>query len=310
MADTRLAWGAEALWEALHPLLPGLSVEVAASLPSTNTTLIERARASGRDLVSTADDDLALVRRSVESGAFGRRAVDWQPCLLVAERQTAGRGRMGRAWWSGADASRGPTSLTPSLTPSLTFSLGLPLAPRSWSGLSLAVGVALAEALDPTGRRVRLKWPNDLWLGDATDAGGRKFAGVLIETIALPADSAARYAVIGVGLNLDAPAADAGIAQPVAGWREAEPQADAPALLVRLAPALLATLAAFESGGFAAFAGRYARRDALAGRNVTVAATPPYAGRADGVDEGGALRLVTDSGLRLVDSAEVSVRPC
>jgi len=271
------AWRADALQAALAATHAGLRVEIEAEVDSTNTRLLERARRG-----------------------------DARPVLLVAERQTAGRGRMGRAWWSGADASRGPTSLTPSLT----FSLGLPLAPRSWSGLSLAVGVALAEALDPTGRRVRLKWPNDLWLGDATDAGGRKFAGVLIETIALPADSAARYAVIGVGLNLDAPAADAGIAQPVAGWREAEPQADAPALLARLAPALLATLAAFESGGFAAFAGRYARRDALAGRNVTVAATPPYAGRADGVDEGGALRLVTDSGLRLVDSAEVSVRPC
>jgi BirA family biotin operon repressor/biotin-[acetyl-CoA-carboxylase] ligase len=184
------------------------------------------------------------------------------------------------------------------------FSVGLPFAPRDWSGLSLAVGVALAEALDPRhSHHVRLKWPNDLWLG-----AGRKFAGVLIETIALP--TAGRYAVVGVGLNLDPPAADAGIAQPTAGWREVEPEADAPALLARLAPALLQALADFESAGFAAFADRYAQRDALSGRQVTVAATPPCAGRADGVDGGGALRLVTDAGLRLIDSAEVSVRPC
>lgn len=261
-----------AAWRAaLEGLVADLRVEVEAEVDSTNTRLLERARRG-----------------------------DTRPTLLVAERQTAGRGRMGRAWWSGTDSARGPSSLS--------FSLGLPFAPRDWSGLSLAVGVALAEALDPQHRLgVRLKWPNDLWLVDA-GASGRKFAGVLIETIALP--TAGRYAVVGVGLNLDAPAADAAIAQPTAGWREAEPQADAPALLARLAPALLTALAGFESEGFAAFAGRYARRDALAGRQVTVAATPPLAGRAEGVDAGGALRLVTDAGLRLVDSAEVSVRPC
>lgn len=268
------AWRPEALRSALTAQRAGVRVEIEAEVDSTSTRLLERARHG-----------------------------DTRPTLLVAERQTAGRGRMGRAWWSGADGSRGPSSLT--------FSLGLALAPRSWSGLSLAVGVALAEALDPQDRfGVRLKWPNDLWLGGAGEAAGRKCAGVLIETIALPAAEAGRYAVIGVGLNLDAPGADAAIAQPVAGWREAEPAADAPALLARLAPALLTVLGRFEAEGFAAFIDRYARRDALAGRQVTVAATPPYAGRADGVDAGGALRLVTDSGLRLVDSAEVSVRPC
>jgi BirA family biotin operon repressor/biotin-[acetyl-CoA-carboxylase] ligase len=56
---------------------------------------------------------------------------------------------------------------------SLTFSLGLPLAPPDWSGLSLAVGVSVAESLHPA---VRLKWPNDLWLHD------RKLGGILIET--------------------------------------------------------------------------------------------------------------------------------
>src|SRR5436305_15350183 len=104
---------------------------------------------------------MAQVRRSVESTAFGRRAADLQPCLLVAEHQTHGHGRNGRVWQAAPGAS-------------LTFSLALPLAPKDWSGLSLAVGVALAQALDPPqagaaasdAPRIGVKWPNDLWLPD------------------------------------------------------------------------------------------------------------------------------------------------
>jgi BirA family biotin operon repressor/biotin-[acetyl-CoA-carboxylase] ligase len=270
-------WQVDVLQAALDGMRSGVSLELRAEVDSTNTQLLDRARGG-----------------------------DTRTVLLLAERQTAGRGRMGRAWWSATDASgdaRGPSSLT--------FSLGLALAPRAWSGLSLAVGVALAEALDPRGEHsVRLKWPNDLWLVDAAGSAGRKFAGVLIETIAHPAAPEGRYAVIGIGLNLDAPSADADIDAPTAGWREAEPEADAFTVLARLAPALLKAIARFETEGFAAFSGPYAERDALAGRRVTVSTTPPLAGRADGVDASGALRLATDAGLRLVDSAEVSVRPC
>ena len=71
MPDHPLRWGAEALWEQLTPLLPGLSVEVVARISSTNTALLERARI----VTPPAEDgDLAQVRRSVESTAFGRRA--------------------------------------------------------------------------------------------------------------------------------------------------------------------------------------------------------------------------------------------
>src|SRR2546423_5107579 len=133
MPDRPMRWGAEALWEQLTPLLPGLSVEVVARISSTNTALLERAR-----IVQPASDDTdaAQVRRSVESTAFGRRAADLQPCLLVAEHQTHGRGRQGRVWQAAPGAS-------------LTFSLGLPLPPKDWSRLSLANGAALAQSLDP-----------------------------------------------------------------------------------------------------------------------------------------------------------------
>lgn len=269
LADWRLG----ALQAALQPLCAGIEVHAQAECDSTNTRLLERARGG-----------------------------DGAPCLLVAEHQGAGRGRLGRPWFSDPpEPGSGP--------PALTFSIGLRLAPADWSGLSLAVGVALAEALGPA---VRLKWPNDLCLPDAAAAGLRKLGGVLIETLPL-ADStgAARHAVIGIGLNLAVPAARDGLDQPVAGWRELEPQARAAALLPRLAVALLQALTRFEADGLAPFAARYAARDALAGRSVQTGAPAGLSGRAEGIDDRGALRLHTAGGLRLLQSGEVTgVRPC
>ena len=122
LQNHHLQWGAETLWQRLEPLLPGLSVEVVARTDSTNTQLLERARRAG---AHDEDDNSRL---------HGRRAGDAQPCLLVAEAQTRGRGRQGKPWYSSPGAS-------------LTFSLSLPFSPADWSGLSLAVGVAVAEAL-------------------------------------------------------------------------------------------------------------------------------------------------------------------
>lgn len=267
MTATALPWPTDALAAALGARRPGLRVEVEAEADSSNTRLLERARGG-----------------------------DAAPCLLVVERQTAGRGRMGRPWFAdapAADAPAGPATLC--------LSLGLVLAPSDWSGLSLAVGVALAEALGP---EVTLKWPNDLWLAGGPGPG-RKLGGVLIET--LPLADGGRYAVIGVGLNLAAPAPRPGLEQPVAGWREIDPMATADVLLARIAAPLLDAVLAFEHGGFAAFAARYAARDGLAGRAVQAQG---LSGIAEGVDRDGALRLRTTEGELAVRSGEVSVRPC
>ena len=138
-------WNAEGLWEVLEPLLPGLSVEVVAKVASTNTSLLNRARGLSEGNGATRPGEL--------SGLRGRRAGDVSPCLMVAEQQSHGRGRQGREWLSGVGKS-------------LTFSLSLPMAPSQWGGLSLAVGLALADALDPIAAdgtpRIALKWPNDL----------------------------------------------------------------------------------------------------------------------------------------------------
>jgi len=250
-----LIWPAEAIWQSVSPLLPGFTVEVLPEIASTNSELMRRARA-------------------------GRM----EPVLLVAEQQSAGRGRLGRGW----DSNRGD---------SLTFSLGLPLARADWSGLSLAVGVSLAESLDP---RIRLKWPNDLWLDD------RKLAGILIETAMSSAGGQERYAVIGVGINL-AERAGTGFATAPAWLREVLPDCQPGAVLLRVAGPLVQAIQAFERAGFAAFKARFDARDALRDRAVVLSDGTVGLGR--GTTALGALRVQTAGGVTDVTSSEVSVRP-
>lgn len=254
-----LAWPVEALWQAVYPLLPDFTVEVLPEIDSTSTELMRRARA-------------------------GRL----EPVLLVADRQTAGRGRLGRGWQSTPGAS-------------LTFSLGLPLAPEDWSGLSLAVGASVAESLHPA---VRIKWPNDLWVDD------RKLVGILIETASFGQGAQAqRYAVIGVGVNIVAPdaAQAAALSTPPAWLGELLPGVEAGQALLRLAPALVSAVLAFQQSGFAPFQARFNARDALRDRAVVL--SDGTAGTAHGVSETGALLVHTPAGMQQVTSSEVSVRP-
>ncbi|MCC6852642.1 MAG: biotin--[acetyl-CoA-carboxylase] ligase [Rubrivivax sp.] len=290
--SAHLHWGAEALWQQLLPLLPGLTVEVVARTDSTNSRLIERARAA------SGDPEAPVTRPGqIDAGErptpHGRRAGDLEPCLLVAEQQTRGRGRLGRDWKS-----------TP--VDSLTFSLALPLAPRDWSGLSLAVGLALTEALDvatpSAAPRIGLKWPNDLWLVDGPGAG-RKLGGILIETVSV---GQGRMCVIGVGLNVQPVPVD-GVA--TGALQELLPGVDAPAALARVALPLVRALRRFERAGFAPLVDAYARRDLLLGQPVTTSSAEARSGRAEGVDASGALRLRDAEGrLHRIVSGEVSVR--
>jgi BirA family biotin operon repressor/biotin-[acetyl-CoA-carboxylase] ligase len=303
MADSRqLHWGAEALWQELDALLPGLSVEVVASADSTNTRLLDRARRSSgwRNAPVTTPGQLDTTPAALDMPTpHGRRNDDTQPCLLVAETQTGGRGRQGRAWFSSAGGS-------------LTFSLGLALNPSAWSGLSLAVGVALADALDAPHPdkppRIGLKWPNDLWLMDAPGRG-RKLGGVLIETVAVGGQ---RMAVIGVGLNLRPQPLPQ---EPSSGFgclNELWGEIDAPQALKRVAAPLVRAVRQFERDGLEPFAVAYRRRDLLLGQPVRTTDPGVPEGLAEGIDAQGALRVRSGAGageLHALVSGEVSVRP-
>ena len=252
-----MQWPAEAIWQAVVPALHGFTVEILPQIDSTNTELMRRAKTGQLD-----------------------------PVLLVAERQTAGRGRLGRNWRSdGADGDA---------QPSLTFSLGLPLAPQNWSGLSLAVGVSVAQSLHPA---LRLKWPNDIWLQM------RKLGGILIETGSF---GDVRYVVIGVGINI-APRDAAGLSTPPAWLGEVQPDIDAGQALQQMAAPLVRAVQMFEAQGFAPFQARFNALDVLAGRAVVC--SDGTMGEAQGADATGALVVRTASGLRKITSAEVSVRP-
>ena len=178
---------------------------------------------------------------------------------------------------------------------SLTFSLGLPLAPADWSGLSLAVGLSLATSLNPA---IGLKWPNDLWWQE------RKLGGILIETAAV---GAGRQAIIGVGLNIALPTCSDGLRTPAAALQELLPGIDAPLTLLRLAQPLARTLKSFESGGFSPFVAGFHERDVLSGREVVL--SDGTQGVARGIDPSGALLVHTAAGLQRLTSSEVSVRP-
>ncbi len=243
------------------------------------------------DTVASTNTTLLDRARSGDTGAS----------LLAARCQTAGRGRQGRSWWSEPDAS-------------LTFSLALPLDRADWSGLSLAAGLAVAEAFAPhIGTDLGLKWPNDLWLRDPSGLlpQARKLGGILIETTA-PAGAAsqARVAVVGVGLNIRGAGAPIDTQRYGSGYaclRERFAAADASWALLRVAPALLAGLLRFAQEGFAPLRARYAARDVLAGQPVQAGAIH---GRAAGVNDLGLLLVHTEAGVQAIASGEVSVRPC
>ena len=245
-------WPAESIWAQVYPLLPDFTVEVLPEIDSSNSELMRRARAGQHEAT-----------------------------LLVAERQTAGRGRQGRVWQSQAGDS-------------LTFSVSLALSPQDWSGLSLAVGLSLAESLHPD---VRLKWPNDLWFED------RKLGGILVEAASMGGRS---QVVVGVGLNIR-PRPSEGLSTAPATLSELLPGCSAADVLARVAHPLIETLLGFEAGGFAPLQHRFDARDVLKGRPVHT--SDGQQGMALGVSRGGALRLQTESGVQDIHSAEISVRP-
>ncbi|WP_242109061.1 bifunctional biotin--[acetyl-CoA-carboxylase] ligase/biotin operon repressor BirA [Luteimonas aquatica] len=225
--------------------------------------------------------------------------------ILLAERQTGGRGRRGRHWAS-------PLAANLYLSLVRGFEGGL----ARLGGLSLVAGVAAAEALQALGiAGVRLKWPNDLVVAEGGGAAPelRKLGGLLVEGGGEHAGPV--RAVIGLGLNVRMPeAATAGIEQPwidLAALAQTSPDRNrvAAALLARLLPAL----DLFDREGLAPFLPRHAALDALAGREVAVHGAesrdaPVHRGTALGLAADGALRVRLPEGERSFHAGEVSVR--
>jgi BirA family transcriptional regulator, biotin operon repressor / biotin---[acetyl-CoA-carboxylase] ligase len=249
------------LMDLLGPQARRFDVDIVAECGSTNARMLERA----------------------EAGAASGSAI-------VAEHQSAGRGRRGRQWISAKGDS-------------LTFSLLWRFAPGTApAGLSLAVGLAVARAISADfvsdASRIRLKWPNDILLD------GKKLGGILVELV----PGAPHAAVIGIGINLRLPeampddirAASAALSIDDGGM----------ALLAKLLTGLLSVLEQFATGGFAPL-----RDDWLlwhAHQDIRVRLSADYAepreGICRGVDVDGALLLEENGRIERVISGEVSLR--
>jgi BirA family biotin operon repressor/biotin-[acetyl-CoA-carboxylase] ligase len=228
--------------------------------------------------------------------------------LVVAEHQTAGRGRLDRTW------DTPPRS-------GLTFSLVLrpTVPPGDWPWLPLLTGHTIAATLRAEGWAAGVKWPNDVLVEDVADpaAPARKVAGILLERVETPTGPAA---VVGVGLNVSMTAAELPV--PTATSLALEPRSGRPAaapdrtdLLVALATGLREAYDAWHAGGPAATArlrSSYVETCLTVGRDVRVEmpAGEQLVGRATGVDASGRLVVAGPAGEAAVSAGDVvHVRP-
>ena len=212
-----------------------------------------------------------------------------RPVLLLADEQTAGRGRRGRRWHSAPGEG---------LTLSLAVVLRRPL--RELAALPLVAGVAVARALHALGvARAALKWPNDIVVD------GAKLGGILVET---KSSQGAVKAVIGVGINLRGAAAlRTRLRREVAALEQFIAVPDRELLAGAIGDALMESIAAFESRGLDAMRAEWERLDAHAGQKLRVrlADGRVLTGVASGLEADGALRLATRGGMRTVRSGRV-----
>lgn len=212
---------------------------------------------------------------------------------VLAEQQTAGRGRLGRSWVS-------PARLN--LYCSVVLRPAIP--PLEVPRLTLVAGVAVAEAILSTAAvPARIKWPNDVLID------GRKVAGVLTELEA-EADRV-RFVVVGIGVNLNATAGDfpPELRDKATSLALASgAPVDRVAFTARLLSALDGAYELFLRGGFAALRHRYEKLHSLTGREVTVDGKPPLTGTVRGVDDAGALLVESWGEVQRVVSGEVTLQ--
>ncbi|MDX5993836.1 bifunctional biotin--[acetyl-CoA-carboxylase] ligase/biotin operon repressor BirA [Ectopseudomonas alcaliphila] len=288
-----------AIWKQLQGLEAELGVEVF-KVPgrgyrlSSPMTLLNAGQishgAEGVDwpvtVESSVDSTNAEIFRRLDAGA---RA----PFVLLAERQTAGRGRRGRVW-----ASPFAENLYCSVV--LRVDGGM----SQVEALSLTVGLAVARALQGCGvDGARLKWPNDVLVD------GRKISGILLELAGDPADVC--HVVIGVGVNVnmavDAPAV---IDQPWTSVRQCLGRTlDRNELAAELLLQLRDCLAIHWQHGFAGLREEWEALHTWHGRAVALTAgSNATLGVVLGVDERGAIRLSVDGVDRSFSGGELSLR--
>lgn len=234
--------------------------------------------------VDSTSDHLKRSGASLPAEAFG---------VCLAEWQSAGRGRRGRRWISPYGANL-----------YLSLAAKVSEATLGAGGLSLAVAIAVAEALQECGLEdAGLKWPNDIVYQ------GRKLAGILLD---LSGESGGPYRiVIGVGINLKIPASAAcDIDQPWADLSQSGVDVNRSELAALIITSLVRTLDLFNQHGLRAFIKDWERLDLVSGRDVELyhEHESMITGVARGIDSRGALLIEHDGITRSYHAGEVSIR--
>lgn len=239
-------------------------------------------------VLDVIDSTNAEAIRRINAGQEARQ-------IVVALSQSAGRGRRGRHWLSPAGAGI-----------YLTFTWDFAESVTALQALSLVTAISVQQAIAGQGlSNVQLKWPNDILVAE------QKLAGILLETCNTEKGV---VIVFGVGINLDLP--DETITQidrPITDMRRAgSQQADLSVLLTELLQRWQRNVAIFQVQGFAPFMDSWNELDSYNGREVTVSGgTRHWQGVSQGVDETGALVVLTDDGIQQISGGEVlpTLRP-
>lgn len=234
-----------------------------------------------RETTSTNDDIKAAARDGAMEGL-----------VILAERQTAGRGRMRRAFFS-PDAT--------GLYMSVLLRPSIPAADAVL--ITAAAAVAVAEAIESlSGRGARIKWVNDVFLD------GKKVCGILTEG-SVAADGLLEYAALGIGVNV-APPPD-GFPEPLQHIAGAVFGPDAPPdARARLAAEILARFFRYRTLNRDAFLNGYRERSLVVGRDVLVTLGGEiFPARAVSIDDDCRLVVESERGAMALCAGEVSVRP-
>lgn len=230
------------------------------------------------------DSTNAEALRAIERGQAA-------PFLVLAERQTAGRGRRGRKWAS-------------PFAENIYYSLVLRIegGMRQLEGLSLVVGLAVMQALRELGiSGAGLKWPNDVLVGQ------KKIAGILLELVGDPADVC--HVVLGVGINVNMQITDEVDQQWTSMRLESGKVFDRNHLVGELGAMLQAYLSRHQVDGFSAIQAEWEQNHLWQGRVVSlIAGVNHIDGEVLGIDNQGALRLKVGGVEKVFSGGELSLR--
>lgn len=262
-------------YQLAEPLMLLDPVSIGAKAPSCDWPIL---------IFDSIDSTNAEALRAIERGQPA-------PFLVLAERQTAGRGRRGRKWAS-------------PFAENIYYSLVLRIdgGMRQLEGLSLVVGLAVLQALRELGvSAAGLKWPNDVLVGQ------KKIAGILLELVGDPADVC--HVVLGIGINVNMRMTDEVDQQWTSMRLESGRTFDRNQLVAQLGQVLQLYLSRHRLGGFPAIQAEWEQNHLWQGRAVSlIAGVNQIDGEVLGIDNQGALRLKVDGVEKIFSGGELSLR--